>query len=351
MEQIMRYVDLRSDTVTKPTPDMRKAMADAEVGDDVFGEDPTVRRLEQKVAGLCGMEAALFVASGTMGNQIALKVHTHPGDEVILDENCHILNYEGGGPGLISGVQIRALPGKKGILTAKQIEAVLRPENVHFARQTLICLENTHNRGGGSVYPLAWMKEISELARSNGIRIHLDGARLWNASVASGVALDEYGSLFDSMNLCFSKGLGAPVGSILVGSKEFIHEARRVRKVLGGGMRQVGILAAAALYAIEHHWPLLKEDHRRAKELAKFIHSFPHVQINPKDVETNILIFDWTHPTVSTAELEQRLEKKGVRCLAISATRIRMVFHLQVNDDDLKYVKQMFEQVMDEIGQ
>lgn len=343
---MMRTVDLRSDTITRPGEGMRKAMSEAEVGDDVFGEDPTINALQEKVAAMCGKEDALFVASGTMGNQIALKVHTQPGDEVILDANCHILNYEAGAPGLLAGVQLRSLEGKRGILRADQIAAVLRGENIHFAPQRLVCLENTHNRGGGSIYPLEEMEQIYRLASSHDLRVHLDGARLWNASVATGIPVETYCRYVDSASLCFSKGLGAPVGSILVGTREFIREARRIRKALGGGMRQAGILAAAALYALENHLPLLAEDHRRAKELAEFLAEQPLVTINPAEVETNIIIFDWNHPRVPPTELQKMLEKEGVRCLAIGPTRLRMVLHLEIGDEDVKYVKKVFANVI-----
>ncbi|GAB4169936.1 MAG: low-specificity L-threonine aldolase [Calditrichia bacterium] len=344
-----RVIDVRSDTITVPTPEMRRAMAAAEVGDDVFGEDPTVNLLQKRVAEMCGKEDALFVASGTMGNQICLKVHTNPGDEVIMDSNCHIINYEGGAPGLLAGVQIRTLEGRRGIITAEQINPILRGENDHFAIQSLICIENTHNRGGGSVFPLEEMRKIFELSRKKGLKVHLDGARLWNASAATGISLREYCKYVDSASLCFSKGLGAPVGSIIVGDKPFIKQARRIRKAIGGGMRQVGILAAAALYAIENHFPLLASDHQRAKRFADFCVSLPYIELDPKEVETNILIFDWTHPDISTVELQHLMEKEGLRLLAISDTRIRVVFHLQISDDDLERMMEIFNRVISQL--
>lgn len=344
-----RIVDLRSDTITKPTQEMRNVMARAEVGDDVFEEDPTVNLLQEKVAQLCGKEAALFVTSGTMGNQISLKVHTQPGDEVILEENCHILNYEVGAPGLISGVQIRTIPGNRGVITAEQIQSVLRPENIHFAKQRLICIENTHNRGGGSIFPIEEIKKIHHVAQQNGLKMHLDGARLWNASVETGIPLKDYAAYFDSVSLCFSKGLGAPVGSIIVGEADFIREARRVRKALGGGMRQVGILAAAALYAMEHHLPLLKEDHKKAKDLAQFLAQLPYIKLDLDSVQTNIIIFNWEHPSLTTQEVQNRLEEKGVRFLAISKDRMRMVMHFQVTEEDVEFVKQQLEKFIQEI--
>jgi len=261
-------IDLRSDTITKPTPQMRQAMADAAVGDDVFGEDPTVNQLQKKVTELCGKEAALFVPSGTMSNQIAINTHTQPGDEVICDYGSHIFNYEGGGPALLSGVQVHPLQGQRGVITAEQIKAVIRPADHHYAKSKLIELENTHNRAGGAIFPLDEINKIKKLADEHQLQMHLDGARLWNAHVATGISLAEWCDPFDSISLCFSKGLGAPIGSILVGSSEFIDRAHRYRKIYGGGMRQVGIIAAAALYALDHHIERLKDDHKRAYQLA-----------------------------------------------------------------------------------
>ena len=244
-------IDLRSDTVTKPTPAMRAAMAQADVGDDVFEEDPTVNRLQERVAELLGKEAALFVPSGTMSNQIAVRVHTVPGDELICDTNCHIYNYEAGGPAVLSGVTCRCVDGEFGILDVSQLEDdKIRPDNEHLVITKLVCLENTHNRGGGKIYPLDKIAAISRWARKHGLIMHLDGARLWNAIVATGIAAREWAKHFDTVSVCFSKGLGAPLGSALLGPKEVITRARRVRKQLGGGMRQAGIAAAGALYAL-----------------------------------------------------------------------------------------------------
>src|SRR4051812_14785417 len=262
------FFDLRSDTVTRPTAGMRAAMAAAEVGDDVFGEDPTVNRLEQRVAALLGKEAALFVSSGTMSNQICVRAHTQPGDELLCDTSCHIYNSEAGGVAIHSGVTCRTLLGDGGILDVTQLEDKIRPDDEHLVRTRLVCLENTHNRGGGKVYPLEKIQAIRAWAKANGLLMHLDGARLWNAHVATGIALATWGVNFDTVSVCFSKGLGSPLGSALAGSRDFVARARRNRKLFGGGMRQAGIVASAALYALDHHVERLAEDHRNAQVIA-----------------------------------------------------------------------------------
>ena len=246
-------IDLRSDTVTKPTPAMRAAIAAAEVGDDVFNEDPTARRLEERVAAVLGKEAALFVPSGTMSNQIGIKTHTQPGDELLCEASCHIYNYEAGGPAVLSGVTCRTIEGDHGVLDVSQLEGKVRPVNDHLVRTRLVCLENTHNRGGGRIFPIEKVRAISQWAHKNGLIMHLDGARLWNAVVATGVPAKEWARHFDTVSVCFSKGLGAPIGSALCGPRDFITRARRVRKLFGGGMRQAGVAAAGALYALENH--------------------------------------------------------------------------------------------------
>src|SRR5437588_2722609 len=247
------FIDLRSDTVTRPTRGMRAAMQAAEVGDDVFNEDPTVNRLQERVAALLGKEAALFVPSGTMSNQICIKAHTQPGDELLCEAACHIYNSEAGGPAVLSGVTCRTLEGDYGILDVTQLEGKIRPDNEHLVRTRLVCLENTHNRGGGRIFPIEKIQAISAWAHEHGLIMHLDGARLWNAVVASGIPAAEWASHFDSVSVCFSKGLGAPIGSALAGPREFVARARRIRKLFGGGMRQAGVAASAALYAVEHH--------------------------------------------------------------------------------------------------
>ena len=264
-------IDLRSDTITQPTPAMREAMARAEVGDDVFGDDPTVTRLEARTAEILGKEAAVFTPSGTMANQLALRAHTEPGDEILVDGNAHIYYYETGAPAALAGVMCRCLPGVRGLFTVADVEAALRPADQHFAPTKLVCLENTHNRGGGSVWPMERIREIADVSRARGLRLHLDGARLWNAAVATGIPERDYAAHFDSVSVCFSKGLGAPIGSALCGTREFIQRARRFRKMYGGGMRQAGIIAAGALHALEHHRARLAEDHANARALAEEI--------------------------------------------------------------------------------
>jgi threonine aldolase len=326
-----KVIDLRSDTVTKPTPAMRRAMAQADVGDDVFGEDPTVNRLQERAAELFGREAALFVPSGTMGNQIAIKVHTQPGDEVILEEASHIFNSEMAMMAAFSGVIPRPIPSERGWLRWEQIESAIRPNVYYYAQTRLICLENTHNFKGGSVYPLEWAREIIEKAHERGLKVHLDGARIFNAAVATGRSVKELTEGFDSVMFCLSKGLGAPVGSMLVGSAEFMKEARRVRKMLGGGMRQVGILAAAGLYALEHHIERLAEDHENAQILAQALREIPEVQLEP--VETNIIIFELTKTPAE--KLITELKKRNILALAIGPRRVRLVTHLDVSRADV----------------
>jgi threonine aldolase len=326
-----KVIDLRSDTVTKPTPAMRRAMAQADVGDDVFGEDPTVNRLQERAAELFGREAALFVPSGTMGNQIAIKVHTQPGDEVILEEASHIFNSEMAMMAAFSGVIPRPIPSERGWLRWEQIESAIRPNVYYYAQTRLICLENTHNFKGGSIYPLEWAREIIEKAHERGLKVHLDGARIFNAAVATGRSVKELTEGFDSVMFCLSKGLGAPVGSMLVGSAEFIKEARRVRKMLGGGMRQVGILAAAGLYALEHHIERLAEDHENAQILAQALREIPEVRLEP--VETNIIIFELTKTPAE--KLITELKKRNILALAIGPRRVRLVTHLDVSRADV----------------
>jgi threonine aldolase len=340
-----RVIDLRSDTVTKPTLAMRRAMAEAPVGDDVFGEDPTVNELQTRVAKLCGKEATLFVASGTMGNQLAIKASTQPGDEVICEYGCHIFNYEGGGPGLFSGVQVHPLPGDRGVITADQFKAAIRPADHHYATTRLIELENTHNRAGGAIFPLEEIRRIKNIADEHNLKMHLDGARLWNAHVATGISISDWATPFDSLSLCFSKGLGAPVGSILVGSADFINRVHRYRKMIGGGMRQVGILAAAALYALDFHISKLQQDHVRAHQLAlKLVECGAYVDLEA--TQTNIVIADFSPVNRFSQNIINELKKRAVLALPVSATRIRFVTHLDVDDNDIDHVLSVFENVM-----
>lgn len=341
-----RWIDLRSDTVTRPTAAMRKAMAEAEVGDDVFGEDPTVNALQERVAQILGKEAALFVPSGTMANQLAIKSHTQPGDEVIIEATSHPYNFEGGGGAALSGVQFNCLKGIRGILDASQIEEAIRPDDHHFPVTRLICLENTHNRGGGSVYPIHKMADIYRLAKSKALAVHLDGARLWNASIATGVSLQEYGQWADSVSVCLSKGLGAPIGSLIAGSKAFIDRAHRFRKMFGGGMRQVGILAAAGLYALDHHLERLREDHRNAKRLALGLKELKGVSINPEHVETNIVIFDVTGTGSTALQIAEAMKSHGILIHPFGKTQIRLVTHLDVTAEDIEVTLKAFEKVV-----
>ena len=326
------YIDLRTlDTVTKPTPGMRAAIQAAEVGDDVFHEDPTVNRLEERVARTLGKEAAMLVPSGTMSNQICVKTHTQPGDEMLCDVNCHIYKYEGGGPAILSGVTCRTLDGDNGILDLAQLQDKIQPVNDHLVHTRLVCLENTHNRGGGRIYPLEKIQDISRWAHQNGLIMHLDGARLWNAIVATGIPAQEWCRHFDSVSVCFSKGLGAPIGSALAGCKEFITRARKNRKLFGGGMRQAGVIAAACLYALDHHVERLAEDHRNAQVIAQAIADTPGLQLTPAEVETN-LIFVQIDPDLGSAkDVAGKLKEQGVLVLPTGPQSIRMCTHLDVS--------------------
>ena len=343
-----RFIDLRSDTVTQPTPDMRRAMFAAEVGDDVFGEDPTINALQEKAARLLGKEAAIFVASGTMANQLSIKSHTQPGDEVIIEGGSHAMNYEGGAGAAFSGIQFNALPGNRGIFETAQVEAAIRADDVHLPPSRLIIIENTHNRGGGSIFPLSKIRPIRELATQKGLRMHMDGARLWNACVASGVSPATYAEPFDSVSVCLSKALGCPVGSLVTGSKEFIKRVHRYRKMVGGGMRQAGFLAAAGIYALDHHIDRLEEDHRKAKKLAEGLANIKNILINPAEVETNILFFDVSRAEKTAQEVAASCREKGVRIHPTAKTRIRCVTHLDVSFADMDKALTVIEKVMKE---
>lgn len=337
-------IDLRSDTVTHPTPGMRQAMAEAEVGDDVFGDDPTVQRLEEETARLLGKESALFMASGTMSNQVAIRTHTEPGDEVLLDTNAHIYFYEAGAPAALSGVMCRCLPGVRGVFDAADVISALRPANVHYPPTRLVCIENTHNLGGGRIWPLDRIGMVAGCARQHGLKLHLDGARLWNASVATGISVEEYARPFDSVSVCFSKGLGAPMGSALAGSKEYVERARRFRKQFGGGLRQAGVVAAAALYALAHHRQRLAEDHANARRLADGLASLPGLVIQPNEIETNIIFFQAV--SMPAPELAGRLAGRGVHVIARSPNSIRAVTHLDVSEADIQATIDIFSQIL-----
>ena len=326
-------IDLRSDTVTRPTEGMRRAMYEAEVGDDVFGEDPTVLRLQERVAELLGKEDALFVPSGTMGNQLGVKVSTRPGDEVILDRSSHIFNYETGAPGVISGVQLHVVDGDDGVLRGSHIERALRPGNYWDVRSRLVCLENTLNKIGGVVYPLDAIEDAARTARKHDLAMHLDGARLWNASAASGISERDYAAAFDTVSVCLSKGLGAPVGSLLAGRQDLIEAARHYRKMLGGGMRQVGILAAAGLYALEEQRPRLAEDHVKARRLAEGLAEFGAFRIRLERVQTNIVMFDVVDGGAD--EVLAQLRDEGVLMVPFGPATIRATTHRDVSMEQI----------------
>ena len=336
-------IDLRSDTVTKPSPEMRKAMYKAEVGDDVFKEDPTVNKLEEYIAELLGKEAALYVSSGVMGNQICLNVLTEPGDEVICDREAHIFNYESSSPARLSGIQLYPVDGKLGVLTPEQVKPYIRTSAYHMPRTKVIEVENTHNRAGGTIWPVENIIALKNLAKKHNLFFHLDGARIWNACVETKLSPKDYAQHFDSVSTCFSKGLGAPVGSIIAGSKDFIKEAFRVRKAWGGGMRQVGILAAAALYAVQNNRERLKEDHWKAKHLAERIKENPNLEINMEAVQTNILLFKPLN--MNPAEGLKRCKDKGLILTPGTIDSIRAVTHLDVDDEDIENAAKIIDEV------
>ena len=333
--------DLRSDTFTKPSPAMLEAMFKAPVGDDVFGEDPSVNKLEAMAADMFGMEAAIFCPSGTMTNQIAIKCHTQPGDEVICEKMSHVYIYEGGGIAFNSGCQTKALEGDRGRITANQVFESINPDDVHKTRTRLVSLENTANRGGGSCYNFAEFQQIKEICLSNKLNLHLDGARLWNALVAKNETPKQYGEIFNSISICLSKGMGTPVGSLLLGKSDFIKQARRVRKVFGGGMRQAGYMAAAGIYALENNLNRLADDHQHAKQIAAALGKKDFIgKIMP--VETNIVIFEVTG-SYTPKSFYKKLQEHDILCLSISATQVRMVTHLDFTKEMLHKLLKVIE--------
>ncbi len=313
---------------------MRRAIAEATVGDDVFGDDPTVIALEDRIAEITGKEAALFVSSGTMGNFLGLAATAATGDEVILDRQCHIMNYEVSSAAALHGLQLNALDGLRGVLTAEMIEPHIKKESMHTPGTRILAMENTHNRAGGSIYPLDEMKRVKALAERHGLSVHLDGARLWNAHVATGVSIADYAACADTVSMCFSKGLGAPVGSVLVSRREVVDRARRLRKRLGGGMRQAGVLAAAALHALDHHVARLREDHENARRLEAFLARVPGLSIESA-VDTNIVVCRVDPKAWTVEDLLARLRERGVLAVPFGAGRIRMVTHLDVSREDI----------------
>jgi threonine aldolase len=325
-------VDLRSDTVTRPSAAMREAMAKAAVGDDVYGEDPSVNALQERVAALLGKEAALYVPSGTMANQIALSIHTRPGDEVLVSQGAHCMVFESGAAGALSGVQFGVIGDARGWFTAADVAAHISPDNHHFAPTTLVAVENTHNRGGGTIFPQREILEIAKVARTHQLGLHLDGARLLNASVATGTPARDLAAPFDTVSVCLSKGLGAPVGSLLAGSKALIHRAHRRRKMLGGGMRQAGILAAAGLYALEHNVARLADDHANARRFAEPLARTPGIVLDAAAVVTNIVIWDLAPEVpMDAAAFVARAREQGLLVNAVGARRLRAVTHLDVD--------------------
>lgn len=336
-------IDFRSDTVTKPTPGMLEAMFKAKVGDDVFGEDPSINELETMAAEMFGMESAIFCPSGTMTNQIAIKCHTQPGDEVICDESSHIYQYEGGGIAFNSGSSVKLLAGDRGRITAEQVAAAIQPDDPHRAHTSLVSLENTSNRGGGSCYDFEEIKKISYLCKEKGLAFHLDGARLWNAMIAKNESPKQYGEAFDSISICLSKSLGCPVGSLLVGKKDFIKKARRIRKVFGGGMRQAGFMAAAGIYALQNNINRLAEDHQHATQIAAAIAGKQFVKF-VLPVETNIIIFE-LNENITAPGLVAKLKEHNILGYAISPNRVRLVLHLDINAEMVKKTIEVFNQL------
>jgi threonine aldolase len=338
-------VDLRSDTVTRPSHEMRKAIMAAEVGDDVLGDDPTVNRLQDHMAAFLNKEAALFIPSGSMANACAIRSVCEPGDEIIADEATHCYNYETGSFAALSGCSIRTVRGERGVFGPRDVENVFRPLNPHFARSRLVVVENTNNRGGGTIWPLGRVAEIHAVTRRLGLHLHLDGARLWNASVATGHKPADYAQYADTVSMCFSKGLGAPVGSILAGPKTLMERAHRFRKMFGGAMRQAGILAAAALYALEYNVERLAEDHENARRLAEAIAKLPGIQLDPKTVETNIVIFELDARLGSADEFVQCLRERDVWLLATGPTKLRAVTHLDVSREQIGRAIEVFREL------
>jgi threonine aldolase len=340
-------IDLRSDTVTKPTDEMRKAMARAEVGDDVYGEDPTVNRLQDMAAAMLGKRFALFVPSGTMANQLAIRSQTQPGQEIIVESKSHVVRYEQGAAGALAGVQLHWVIGERGIMTAEQVEAAIRPNDAHSITTALICIENTHNAGGGTIYPLSTIEKVRALAVKHGIPMHLDGARLFNAVAATTLPPTVYAQHFETVSLCLSKGLGAPVGSLLISNDQrLMDRARRFRRMYGGAMRQAGVLAAAGIYALDRHVARLKTDHEHAKKLARQLQHIPAIQIAPQHVETNIVIFDIVDKHRSPAELVAALKEHGVLINAVGAQSYRAVTHLHITDKQIDEAVAVFANVL-----
>jgi threonine aldolase len=340
-----RCLDFRSDTVTKPTPGMRAAMARADVGDDVFGDDPSVNRLQEQIAAILGKEAALFVPSGTMSNLIGVRLHCRPGDELICEAGCHIHSFEQAGYAQINGVAAQPVVGEYGVMRLEQVEGLLWPENPHYPRTRLLCLENTHNRGGGRIQPYELVASLCGWARQHALRTHLDGARLFNAVVATGIEPARWAQHFDTVNVCFSKGLGAPVGSALAGPPELMREAVRHRKLFGGGMRQAGVLAAAASYALEHHVARLAEDHANTQRLAAGIRTIERLRLASETIDTNLLFFHVEPAWITAAEFCTRISEHGLLMFPTSPTTVRAVTHLDLSATDVDCAIEILKRV------
>ncbi len=346
----MPPIDLRSDTVTRPTSAMRQAMATCAVGDDVIDVDPTCEELQNTVAEILGKEAAIFMPSGTMTNQIALRIHCKPGDEFLCEAGCHIYNYEQGAFAQLSGLVARTIEGECGVLRPAQLTGLVRPFNDHLVRTRLVCIENTHNRGSGRVQPYEHVQQICSWAHGQGLMTHMDGARLFNAEAATGIDAATWSQHFDTVSVCFSKGLGAPVGSALAGPKEMIREARRHRKLFGGGMRQAGTIAAGALYALRNHRTRLVEDHANAQIIAKYVAQAPGLKITPPSIDTNIVIFDLAESLGTAPQFVGLLQQKGVLTLAIDPKQIRLVTHLDVSKSDCQKAGECIEQLATDLA-
>ena len=339
-------IDLYSDTVTQPSPQMRSIIAAAVVGDDMMGEDPTVNRLESMVAELLGKEAAVFACSGTQSNQMGLRLHCNPGDELLINSTGHIANFEGGAPAALSGITVRPLDAPNGMLTIDDLQHQPHPDDQHLCATRLVCLENTTNLGGGRVYPLNQMQQIAEWAWSSGLKMHLDGARLLNAVVAGGYSLEDVGQCFDTISICFSKGLGCPMGSILVGSHADMQRARRTRKLFGGALRQAGMMAAAAIYSLENHVTRLQDDHEHACELARLLADIDGIHLNPNDVETNLLYFQIADGLGSAVQLDNALQEHGIRMCPFGGNLMRVATHMDISADDIPRVVAAVRTVM-----
>ena len=346
METDFERIDLRSDTVTCPTPEMRQAMCEAEVGDDMVGEDPTVNLLEAYCCELFQKEAAVFCCSGTQSNQVAVWSQCRPGDEILIEQNGHLANYEGGAPAVLSGVSVRCLPGRGGMLDSADLESAWRQPHQHFPTPKLLCLENTTNIGGGRVYPFEQLQRVCEWGRARGLRLHLDGARIFNACTAAGYLPHQVANLFDTVSLCFSKGLGCPMGSMLLGDADTIARGRRARKIFGGALRQAGIMAAAAVYALQHHRARLVEDHAHARRLAEILQGIEGVRIQPELVESNIVFFELDPAGMTGVEFTRQLQQKNVLMFAVGPQRIRAVTHLDINSGMVEQAGRVIAEVL-----